>query len=29
VGFVPKPYRLDELCSFLRSKAKSTSLPPA
>lgn len=29
VGFVPKPYRLDELCSFLRSKAaKPTSLPP-
>ena len=28
VGFVPKPYRLDELCSFLRSKAKPTSPPP-
>jgi DNA-binding response OmpR family regulator len=28
VGFVPKPYRLDELCSFLRSKARSAT-PPA
>ena len=28
VGCVPTPYRLDELCSFLRSKAKPTSLPP-
>lgn len=25
VGFVPKPYRLAELCSFLRSKAKTIS----
>ena len=28
VGFVPKPYRLEELCSFLRSKAKPTSSAP-
>ena len=28
LGFVPKPYRLDELCTFLRSKAKPTSPPP-
>lgn len=25
VGFVPKPYRLDELCAFLRSKTKTIS----
>ncbi len=25
VGFVPKPYQLDELCSFLRSKTKALS----
>jgi CheY-like chemotaxis protein len=25
VGFVPKPYRLAELCSFLRAKAKALS----
>jgi DNA-binding NtrC family response regulator len=29
VGFVPKPYRLDELCSFLRAKAKPVPPPPA
>ena len=28
IGFVPKPYRLDELCSFLRSKAKPTPTSP-
>ena len=25
IGFVPKPYRLAELCSFLRAKTKSIS----
>ncbi len=25
IGFVPKPYRLAELCSFLRAKTKSLS----
>lgn len=25
VGFVPKPYRLGELCSFMRSKARAVS----
>src|SRR4029077_8702239 len=24
IGFVPKPYRLDELCSFLRAKTAAT-----
>jgi CheY-like chemotaxis protein len=28
IGFVPKPYQLDELCSFLRSKAKPTPTSP-
>jgi hypothetical protein len=23
IGFVPKPYRLAELCSFLRAKTKT------
>lgn len=27
VGFVPKPYRLAELCSFLRSKTKPPQSP--
>ena len=25
IGFVPKPYRLSELCSFLRAKTKAVS----
>ena len=25
IGFVPKPYRLAELCSFLRAKTKAVS----
>jgi hypothetical protein len=25
IGFVPKPYQLAELCSFLRSKTKAVS----
>ena len=29
VGFVPKPYKIGELCSFLRSKANSAAPPPA
>ncbi len=28
VGFVPKPYRLVELCTFLRSKTKTVSPSP-
>jgi DNA-binding response OmpR family regulator len=27
VGFVPKPYRIDELCTFLRSKAGPIERP--
>lgn len=27
VGFVPKPYRIDELCTFLRSKAGPLERP--
>lgn len=28
IGFVPKPYRLAELSTFLRSKSKPTPAPP-
>jgi CheY-like chemotaxis protein len=28
VGFIPKPYKLAEVCSFLRAKAASTVIPP-
>ena len=28
VGFIPKPYKLAEVCSFLRAKASPTVMPP-
>jgi DNA-binding response OmpR family regulator len=28
IGFVPKPYKLAELCTFLRAKTRSASPPP-
>jgi len=28
VGFIPKPFRLPEVCSFLRAKADPTAVPP-